>query len=77
MIRIEYPYEVYADIMSQFPSNQDKPSYTELNNNQITNNLNIQVVTYSARRYKASLLEYDCHVQNATLQMNGNTITRN
>jgi hypothetical protein len=34
-------------------------------------------VTYSDLRYKASLLEYDCEVRNATLSISDNLISRN
>lgn len=41
MIRIEYPYEVYADVLSSWASLSDKPINTIISNNTIADNLNI------------------------------------
>lgn len=33
---------------------------TRLVDNEFSDNLNVQIVTYNERRYKASILEFDC-----------------
>ena len=48
-----------------------------MSNNTIADNMNMQVVTYSSLRYAASILEFNCHLLNATLALQGNEITRN
>ena len=51
--------------------------HTEISNNYVSDNLNMQVLTYKSLQYKASILDYDCQASNATLGITGNTITRN
>ena len=80
LMKIDYPYTVYAGLQFLIESSLDQfqyPIYTEISNNLITDNLNIQVVTYEALKYKSSLLEFTCDIQNATLAMNNNEVTRN
>ena len=79
MMRIEYPQEVYADAIFSLSNLTDSmhPIKTTIQGNLIHNNMNIQVVTFKALMYKASLLEFDCSVRNATLEISNNNITRN
>jgi hypothetical protein len=60
MIRIEYPYVVYAFTLTDGAALGVKSIDTLISGNTITDNMNMQVVTYTSLRYKASLLEYDC-----------------
>ena len=50
MIRIEYPYNVFANFFTALNNTKSNESAigTEINNNLISDNINIQVVTYSA-----------------------------
>ena len=77
MIRVEYPYENLAYTLTKGTALGQKAIDTVISQNKIIDNLNIQIVTYKNLRYKASLLEYDCHVRNATLSIKNNLITRN
>ena len=77
MIRVEYPDTkvAYTDIKTD---GRSKPvMLTELSNNLISDNINMQVVTYRALEYKASILEFDCQMPSAVLSINDNEIKRN
>ena len=77
LIRIEYPASVYAGLVHGKAPDGIKTIVTELSDNVISDNLNIQVVTFEKLRYKASILEFDCQQKEAHLNINSNTITRN
>ena len=79
MIRIEYPENVFANFFTALNNTNSNESAigTEISNNLISDNMNIQVVTYSALEYKASILEFDCKISDAALSINDNEITRN
>ena len=47
-MRIEYPDYVYAAVVSATASDDVRIIYTEISDNLIADNLNMQVVTYSA-----------------------------
>lgn len=79
MIRIEYPYNVFANFFTALDNTESNQNAieTEISNNLISDNINIQVVTYIALEYKASILEWDCKVTKAVLSINDNEIIRN
>ena len=78
IIRIQYPYNVIADIMTDRSFDHDfNTVHTEISNNYFSDNLNMQVLTYKSLQYKASILEYDSQMSNSTLGITGNEITRN
>lgn len=78
LIKIEYPYAVYAEFFSELTAEEDFiVILTDVSNNLITDNLNMQVVTHASVRYRASIIDFDCELPYATLQFHGNEVTRN
>lgn len=77
MIRVEYPYSVYADTITESIGVELKAIETLMIANSITDNLNMQVLTYKDLQYQASILEFDCEVAGAILTIHDNEITRN
>ena len=49
---------------------------TSIKKNEFSDNLNIQVLTFNNRRYKASLLEFDCQMDLVKLKIEENSVTR-
>ena len=77
VIRIEYPYEVYPEIIAiRAEVDSMTAMQTALVSNNFNDNLNIQVITYSERKYKAGVLEFDCQMSLVRLSIQGNSITR-
>ena len=79
LIRIEYLFQVYPQIISEIANEANKRNnamVTRLTDNEFSDNLNVQVLTYNERRYKASILEFDCQMSLVKLQLNRNIVTR-
>ena len=69
IMRVDYPFNVYATQFTLSVPDGDQTIQTLVSNNTIADNMNMQVVTYSSLRYAASILEFNCHLLNATLAL--------
>lgn len=58
LMYIDYVYNVYADLISKLGDDDNIPVKTTLRGNTITDNLNMQVITFSSNRYGASILDF-------------------
>ena len=74
LMRVEYPFNVYA---TEYSESKGESIHTNLEHNTISDNLNMQVVTYRSLRYSGSILEFDCQLLNANLILKSNEITKN
>ena len=77
IIRIEYPLEVFPQRVTVEAEEENVVALrTKIMNNDFSDNLNYQVLTYQANRYKASVVDIDCHLPLVRLEIEANEVSR-